>query len=243
MARLPLPLVAVSALLAMGNSKLGPGIWVWSLPAALTCPGKTALCVRLCYALKYRFTTARYLWQVMQNWVLASTPLFTRWMIYRVQASKCKAVRIHASGDFFSAAYVRRWIAVARALPGVRFYAYTRSHAKHGMRRELYRLSELPNVRLFYSIDREMAVPSVVPPRVRLAYLMADREDLPPPEADLVFLDYKLRKTGRKYFNGVLGCPAETVGITCTQCRLCIDPLGEKDPRSYKRRGLPVLTS
>lgn len=35
-------------------------------------------------------------------------------------------VRIHDSGDFFSPAYLRAWLAVAAASPGVIFYAYTK---------------------------------------------------------------------------------------------------------------------
>lgn len=36
------------------------------------------------------------------------------------------AVRIHDSGDFFSVEYLRHWLDVARAVPDVLFYAYTK---------------------------------------------------------------------------------------------------------------------
>jgi len=39
----------------------------------------------------------------------------------------CKAVRIHASGDFFNQAYFDLWIDVAIANPLVEFWAYTKS--------------------------------------------------------------------------------------------------------------------
>lgn len=40
---------------------------------------------------------------------------------------KVKLFRIHESGDFFSDAYLKAWIAVANELPGTLFYAYTTS--------------------------------------------------------------------------------------------------------------------
>lgn len=40
---------------------------------------------------------------------------------------KAQIVRIHVSGDFFNATYFLAWCDVARARPGVRFYAYTKS--------------------------------------------------------------------------------------------------------------------
>ncbi len=42
-------------LLQHGNSKLGRAIHVWSIPAVDTCPGSTAVCRKLCYALRHRF--------------------------------------------------------------------------------------------------------------------------------------------------------------------------------------------
>jgi hypothetical protein len=36
-------------------------------------------------------------------------------------------VRVHVAGDFFSQAYLDAWLAVARARPRTRFYAYTKA--------------------------------------------------------------------------------------------------------------------
>lgn len=38
-----------------------------------------------------------------------------------------RAVRIHDSGDFYSLDYLLKWAEIARANPGVKFYAYTKS--------------------------------------------------------------------------------------------------------------------
>jgi hypothetical protein len=37
-----------------------------------------------------------------------------------------RAVRVHDSGDFYSAEYMLAWFEVARRLPHVKFYAYTK---------------------------------------------------------------------------------------------------------------------
>jgi hypothetical protein len=44
-------------LLTRGNGKLGEGIHTWSLPAVETCPGRSDLCSRVCYARSGRFRT------------------------------------------------------------------------------------------------------------------------------------------------------------------------------------------
>ena len=37
-------------------------------------------------------------------------------------------VRVHDSGDFYSPAYLDKWVTIAKALPNIRFYAYSKSH-------------------------------------------------------------------------------------------------------------------
>jgi len=37
-------------------------------------------------------------------------------------------VRVHDSGDFYSPAYLDKWVKIAKALPHIRFYAYSKSH-------------------------------------------------------------------------------------------------------------------
>lgn len=39
----------------------------------------------------------------------------------------CKAVRIHAAGDFFNQEYFDMWLDLARVHPGVEFWAFTKS--------------------------------------------------------------------------------------------------------------------
>src|SRR6202030_1664315 len=88
-------------------------------------------------------------------------------------------VRIHGSGDFYSAEYVRAWIAVVRACPGTRFYAYTRSWRVPEIAGALADLAKCQNVRLWYSCDKDTGIPVTTPRRVTLAWMQTAADDLP----------------------------------------------------------------
>jgi hypothetical protein len=132
-------------LLGTGNTKLkktaaeyGVKIFNFSIPAGndkltgkITCPfaGK---CLFDCYAKKgmYRFSNVeralskRYEASKEENFVQRITT-----ELAKVKKDKQVYVRIHDSGDFYSPAYFAKWLEIARLNPGVRFYAYTKSHS------------------------------------------------------------------------------------------------------------------
>lgn len=135
-------------------------------------------------------------------------------------------VRIYVSGDFYSAEYVRKWVAVSKACPGTRFYTYTRSWRRADIAPALAELARCKNVRLWYSCDRDTGIPEAVPRRVRLAWMQVDAGELPA-RADLVFRVGRLRKVVAKRVGLALVCPVEN-GATghrtdCGRCRVCID--------------------
>lgn len=244
--RVPLEIVeTIPAKVTSGNSKLGTHILTWSLPAVLTCPGRSHLCENLCYALKHRFATARYLTQAIRNWIIASTPFFAWWMVRKIQKTRALVVRIHVSGDFFNAAYVQQWIRIAEAIPLVQFYAYTRSWRDPAIREVLARFSTLPNVQLWYSEDAETGCPTLAAEecRIRLAYLATHPQDTPD-HADLIFRDYPSRGVVQKHVGGVLVCPAENgTGrhIQCEKCGICwLDPVKHPAKRAGKRFRIAV---
>jgi hypothetical protein len=53
---------------------------------------------------------------------------FTAIIINEIKRKRVKpvAIRIHATGDFYSQSYLNKWIEIAAALPSVDFYAYTK---------------------------------------------------------------------------------------------------------------------
>lgn len=132
-----------------GNAKLDKSILTFSLPAGYTCPGAKECLSRAnietgriedgphtkfrCFAASQEATYAvvresRWMnfgllkaaqdkggWQAMATLIMESLP------------PKFDKVRIHVSGDFFSAAYFQAWIYVAMQHPDKVFYAYTKS--------------------------------------------------------------------------------------------------------------------
>jgi hypothetical protein len=69
-------------------------------------------------------------------------------MVNELKRKKKSVIRIHESGDFYSVAYFKKWIEIAKKLPGKTFYAYTKSWfiAQH--------LDELPdNFIIIFSLD------------------------------------------------------------------------------------------
>lgn len=127
-----------------GNAKLGENVMTFSLPAGHTCPGARECLARVtrdgklsdgketlfrCFAATMetrRSSIRKNRWnnfdalkgksvQQMRDLILASLPI------------KATRVRVHVSGDFFSADYFNAWCDVARSRPETLFYAYTKS--------------------------------------------------------------------------------------------------------------------
>jgi hypothetical protein len=86
-------------------------------------------------------------------------------------------IRIHVAGDFFSKEYARTWRYLAREFDDRTFYAYTRAWTDRRIRRELERLSALPNVRVWASSDWTMSDPPPGWLEARVFRSIADAHD------------------------------------------------------------------
>ncbi|MEO6325930.1 MAG: hypothetical protein ABIT01_01310 [Thermoanaerobaculia bacterium] len=134
----------------------------FSLPARTTCPGAVFTPGSVCAAC-YADGRGRYRWPGVKraqaerlSWTRSALVAgsFAQVMVEHIRLRGEPYFRIHDAGDFFSAAYVEVWIAVATALPLVRFWAPTHSWAVRGhprrdsdpLLRALRRLAALPNV-------------------------------------------------------------------------------------------------
>lgn len=215
-------------LLQPGNTKLGPAIFHWSIPAGETCPGQTPACAAQCYAKRGNHMFPDVQKALRRRLALTRRADFTRLMVAEIKQLWPRVVRIHVAGDFYSAAYTRKWADVARQCPDVRFYAYTRSWRVPSIARELRALAQLPNVRLWYSVDKDSEQPRRLPYRVKVAYMQTAHQDLPR-KADLLFRVQRLRKTVQKLVSlplaDALTCPVEN-GATghatnCQKCKVC----------------------
>jgi hypothetical protein len=212
--------------LMKGNTKVGSLIFTFSLPAALTCPGATPVCLDQCYARKYRYKFSSVQARLLANWAATREPFFAEEMIAEVHDRQARVVRIHSSGDLYSVTYIRRWGRIIRNCPSVVFYTYTRSWRLPGLREAIeLHLVPLDNLRLWYSADRDTGMPEDLPPGVRVAWLQDDDQDPVPASADLVFRVHRLRRRPARRIGLTLVCPTEN-GVMghrtdCGTCGLC----------------------
>ena len=107
-----------------GNSKLN-NTWMFNLPATKAvcgreCPG--------CYAIREQTRFPAVLTARESRFTAASQPTFAADIIAELSRARNlpKYYRIHASGEFFSQAYLDSWQQIAEAYPSVIFYAYTK---------------------------------------------------------------------------------------------------------------------
>lgn len=228
-----------------GNTKLGPLIHHWSIPAAIRaiCIGATDLCLKLCYAIHGHFNQTNVKNALASNYAESLEADFVQRVNSWLYALYVRILRVHASGEFYSAEYTDKWIEIAKQNQRVLFYAYTRSWADPAVLERLREYAQLPNVVLWFSCDRESGPPPEVN-NVRRAFLMTDDNDIPTYDVDLVFRDKDA--TTLKWVGSALVCPAENgvTKMTCSRCQLCFrdKPLPRKTyGKNRYLRSLPTL--
>jgi hypothetical protein len=112
------------------SKALGLRVFNFGIPAyksasgKLTCPMADE-CVKFCYAKK-----GAYIWSNVQpafenRYQLSKTEDFIDAMNNEIKRKKPDYVRVHDSGDYYSKAYLQKWIQVAIHNPEVKFYSYT----------------------------------------------------------------------------------------------------------------------
>ena len=131
------------------NTKYYTGtVYEWNLPTGHTCPFALECLVKVnretgkfenksnayrCYAANpERFPAVRnHRWNNYEYVLNGNKPILPK---------DCKAVRIHASGDFFNQDYFDLWLEVAKENTNVEFWAYTKS-----LKYWVNRINDIPN--------------------------------------------------------------------------------------------------
>lgn len=225
-------------MLRQGNSKLGLDYWTFSLPAIKTCPGSTKFCKSLCYATNGFYNMPNVQTALDDAHKATRKTNFTDLVTADIAWHNVRKVRIHASGDFYSAAYVEKWVEIATKARSTVFLVYTRSWRVAAILPALRKLAKLPNVHLWLSADADSGKPVRMESSAGIAYLMKDDRDTPAYPVGLVFRDGP--KTEMKYApSGDFVCPAEQgvdrpkMKMTCSRCNFCI---GSVRPRRAKTK-------
>lgn len=119
--------------------------FTFNLPRKLACPGRTDICARGCYQaiseemLKEKGRDSQVLYSRKLNWFLAEQDDFVERILKEIIRRKPKAdqriiFRIHASGDFYSEEYLKKWMKIALITKlknkNYDFVAYTKSYSE-----------------------------------------------------------------------------------------------------------------
>lgn len=217
--------MGVRSLLVLGNDKLSESVWHFDLPAGISCPGKSKLCYRKCYARRSRFTfpivRKRLKWAYEQS----KRNDFVDRMVDELYRKGIILMRWHVSGDLYSPSYARKVLEIVGRSSHTQFWLYTRSWRVPSIYPILKAISLMPNMRVWFSVDAETGRPEEIPDGVRIAYMQTEAwEDVD--GADLVFLDRPIRKERLPLNVLERVCPSDTVdgknrGVTCATCAKC----------------------
>ena len=139
-----------------GNGKLNRNTLIFNLPAGKTCPGahkclawaqenengKRTLvngpemefrCFAACSEAQYDavYAARHHNWtqikMMLKTFGAGKTGKFVAEMIQKNRKKTTELVRIHESGDFYSAEYFAMWMHVCRLIPDLKFYAYSKN--------------------------------------------------------------------------------------------------------------------
>jgi len=134
------PVGLIPELLVNGNAKLGKGVWTFSMLAGTkeynvkingidyTVKGTCACDCCGCYAQtgNYRFSSTINALAIRTVIAREYIDFMKRAIMAQIQADNIKLLRIHASGDFFSAEYVNAWKEIASNSNSCVFWSYTK---------------------------------------------------------------------------------------------------------------------
>ena len=134
-------------LIQKGNSKLH-NMYMFNLPAT------KAICGRICpgcFAIREQKRFPTVIEARNKRLEASKQEDFITTIISEINSlrTKPKWFRIHASGEFYSQAYVDSWHTIASSFPSITFYAYTKRLAHF----DFSRLASLPNFVLINSLQ------------------------------------------------------------------------------------------
>jgi hypothetical protein len=140
---------------SFGNSKLANDTLIFSLPAGKTCPGASLClafanevngkrilvngpnmefrCFAACSEAQYPnvYDSRQHNWDTIKKLIktfgVGKAGKMVADQIQSIRKKSTKLVRIHESGDFYSADYFAMWMHVCRLIPDLKFYAYSKN--------------------------------------------------------------------------------------------------------------------
>jgi len=116
--------------LTHGNHKLSSKIIIFTLPSGITCPGKGE-CAKWCYSQKAEKLYPQVIAARKRNFEASKQPDFKSKMIEALQWEMKHGrniLRLHQDGDIWCSSYWELWKDIAKRLPKLTIFCYTKSH-------------------------------------------------------------------------------------------------------------------
>ena len=115
------------------STALGVKVFNFSIPAYKSATGKVTCpfadsCIKFCYAQKGNYKRFPSVAKGMEKkYQLSKQGNFVDLMNKEILKKKPDFIRVHDSGDYYSKAYLNKWLTIAKENPNVKFYSYTNS--------------------------------------------------------------------------------------------------------------------
>ena len=112
------------------SKELGLRVFNFGIPAyksasgKLTCPFADE-CIKFCYAKKGAYIWSNVSSVFEKRYELTKTDNFIDSMSSEIIKKRPDYIRVHDSGDYYSKAYLNKWLSIAKLFPKVKFYSYT----------------------------------------------------------------------------------------------------------------------
>ncbi len=121
---------SVRPLLVEGNMKLSQSVFHFDVPAGLTCPGKSKLCYRRCYARRNRFAYPQVKERLQWSYEQSKCGDFVERMSDELYRKGVLLMRWHVAGDIYSPGYARKMLEIVGRSLHTTFWLYTRRLAR-----------------------------------------------------------------------------------------------------------------
>ena len=112
------------------SKQLGLRVFNFGIPAyksasgKLTCPFADE-CIKFCYARKGAYTWSNVQPAFEKRYQITKQHDFVDIMSVEIAKKKPDYVRVHDSGDYYSKAYLMKWLEIAAIHTHIKFYSYT----------------------------------------------------------------------------------------------------------------------
>jgi hypothetical protein len=115
------------------SKQMGVRVFNFGIPAfedpdtgKRTCPF-AGECAKFCYAKKGAYVWSNVQPAFVRRYKATKQSDFVDVMVREISRRKVDFLRVHDSGDYYSPAYIDKWVTIATELPDVNFYSYTKS--------------------------------------------------------------------------------------------------------------------